>query len=567
MNQLVSDSKYYSDQRDSWGPGRATVMLSFRDGAQLTDNDIAMMHGMKHKTVSARRTELWRLDYVHPVGMKRINRQLGQIWAATVKGSAQIKRMLGVTTMRQKAELRAYQDRIAAFLYEHDEAIGVARPGSGKTTAALTAIEELIRDKHIRHALVIAPKRVARVVWPDEIALWAHTKGLSYQVLTGTPQNRQIGLAEAHAGVFDITIVGLDIAEWLVGELVKLPEDSRLFDLLVIDEVSRLRNPTGKRAQHLLRHVKRWKMRWGLSGTLRPSGAEDLFMPATVITDAKLWGRSFYKWRQQRFYPLDYNGYNWAPLPGAEEVINREIAPLCVTLRDDELPQLPELSVIFDRVVLPAAARKQYEDMERKLMTGLGDNVVLAASAAVATGKLAQIANGFIYDNQSITERIHDEKRDWLQDIVDNATGPTLLIYEYREDLEMLRDILGEDLPYLGDGVTDVKSDAHIAAWNRKELPFMALHPASGGHGLNLQHGGSDMAWVSPTWSPELWEQTIARLHRSGQIQPVIVRVCTAADTVDQMKINRVHLKMTAQEAFEDYLRQVSYAESSASDS
>ena len=459
--------------------------------------------------------------------------------------------------MRQKSELRAYQDSIAEFLYTHDEAIGVARPGGGKTIAALTAIEELIRDKHIRHALVIAPKRVARVVWPDEIKLWAHTQGLHYQVLAGTPRQRAEMLADS--SVVKITIVGLDVVDWLIKELQQYPDDHPLFDLLVIDEVSRLRNPTGKRAQILLRAAKRWKMIWGLSGTLRPSGPADLFMPATVITRAKLWGRSFYRWQRERFYPLDYNGYNWAPLPGAEEVINREIAPLCVTLREDELPQLPELSVIFDRVVLPPAARKQYEDMERKLMTGLGDNVVLAASAAVATGKLAQIANGFIYDNQGITERIHDEKRDWLQDIVDNAAGPTLLIYEYREDLEMMREILGEDLPYLGDGVTDVKSDAHIAAWNRKELPFMALHPASGGHGLNLQHGGADMAWVSPTWSPELWEQTIARLHRSGQIHPVIVRVCTAADTVDRMKIDRVHHKMTAQEAFEAYLRAANY--------
>jgi len=456
--------------------------------------------------------------------------------------------------MRQKAELRHYQERIAAFLYEHDEAIGVARPGGGKTVAALTAIEELIRDKHIRHALVIAPKRVARAVWPDEINLWKHTCGLPYDVLDGGPRERAEVLATAPRRA--ITIVGLDVVEWLIKELQEYPDDHPLFDLLVIDECSRLRNPTGKRAQILLRHVKRWKMRWGLSGTLRPSGAEDLFMPATVITNAKLWGRSFYKWRMQRFYPLDHNGYTWAPLPGAEETINREIAPLCVTLRDDELPQLPELSIIFDRVILPPAARQQYEDMHRKLMTGLGDNVVLAASAAVATGKLAQIANGFIYDNQGVTERIHDQKREWFQDIVDSATGPTLLIYEYREDLEMMREILGEDLPYLGDGVTDAKSDAHIAAWNRKELPFMALHPASGGHGLNLQHGGCDMAWVSPTWSPELWEQTIARLHRSGQIHPVIVRVCTASDTVDQMKINRVHLKMTAQEAFEEYLRE-----------
>jgi hypothetical protein len=296
-------------------------------------------------------------------------------------------------------------------------------------------------------------------------------------------------------------------------------------------------------------------MRWGLSGTLRPSGAEDLFMPATVITNAKLWGRSFYKWRMQRFYPTDYHGYNWAPLPGAEETINREIAPLCVTLNDDELPQLPELSIIFDHVVLPPTARQQYQSMHRQLMTGAGDSVVLAASAAVATGKLAQISNGFVYNNEGVVEIVHDEKREWLQDIVDNATGPTLLVYEYTQDLEMMREILGQDLPYLGDGITDVKSDAHIAAWNRKELPFMALHPASGGHGLNLQHGGSDMAWIGPCWSPEHWEQTIARLHRSGQIHPVIIRVCTAADTVDEMKIDRVFKKMSAQAAFEAYLR------------
>jgi len=461
---------------------------------------------------------------------------------------------MGAIAMREKSELRPYQNRIATSLYESDEKIAVARPGGGKTVAALTAIEELIRDKHIRHALVIAPKRVARMVWPDEIKLWAHTAGLSYQVLTGTPQHRSIGLAEAHAGVFDITIVGIDIVEWLLEQLAKLPEDSRLFDLLVIDEVSKLRDPSGVRARRLLKHAKRWKMVWGLTGTLRPSGAEDLFMPATVVTRAKLWGKSFYSWRKQRFYPIDYQGYTWAPLPGAEERINAELAPLCVTLRDDELPQLPELSILFDRIQLPAAARKQYDDMEEKLLLWDGGEAVLAASAAVATGKLAQLANGFVYDNGT-TIAIHSEKEQWVQDVIDGADGPVLLVYEYREDLEMLRRLLGEDLPYLGDGVADKASDQNITRWNAGELPFMALHPASGGHGLNLQHGGSDMAWISPTWSPELWEQTIARLHRSGQVKPVIVRVCVAADTVDQMKLDRVHMKMTAQQAFEAYLR------------
>jgi hypothetical protein len=456
--------------------------------------------------------------------------------------------------MRSKSELRPYQNRIASALYETDEKIAVARPGGGKTIAALTAIEELIRDKHIRHALVIAPKRVARMVWPDEIKLWAHTRGLSYQVLTGTPQQRKIGLAEAHAGMFNITIVGIDITDWLVSQVSLLPDDSRLFDLLVIDEVSKLRDPSGVRARMLLKHAKRWRMVWGLTGTLRPSGAEDLFMPATVVTRGKLWGRSFYSWRKARFYPLDYQGYTWAPLPGAEEVINKEIAPLCVSLRDDELPQLPPLSIQFDRVELPAAARKQYDSMEDQLMLRDGDDTVIAKSAAVATGKLAQIANGFVYD-EGTTTIIHSEKEQWAQDSIDGAAGSVLFIYEYREDLEMLRRLLGEDLPYLGDGVTNTASDHNITQWNAGKLPFMAMHPASGGHGLNLQHGGCDMAWISPTWSPELWEQTIARLHRSGQTKPVVVRVCTAADTVDQMKINRVHEKMTAQQAFEHYLR------------
>jgi SNF2 family DNA or RNA helicase len=455
--------------------------------------------------------------------------------------------------MRQKSELRPYQHRIATALYESDEKIAVARPGGGKTIAALTAIEELFRDGHIRHALVIAPKRVARNVWPDEIAQWAHTKGLTYQVITGSPKQRVDMLSNAVE--YNLTIIGIDVVQWLLDQLVEYPDEHPLFDLLVIDEISKLRNPSGVRARKLLRYAKRWKMVWGLTGTLRPSGAENLFMPATVVTRGGLWGKSFYRWRSERFYATDYQGYTWAPLPGAEEVINREIAPLCVTLRDDELPQLPELLILFDRVDLPADARKQYEDMEQELAleADTGD-IVIAKSAAVATGKLAQLANGFVY-NDGVTHRIHGEKEEWVEEIIDGADGPVLIVYEYREDLEMLRGLLGQDLPYLGAGVTNKASDQYITQWNEGKLPFMALHPASGGHGLNLQFGGCDMAWISPTWSPEMWEQTIARIYRSGQTKPVVVRVCLAHDTVDQMKVDRVHKKMTAQKAFEAYLR------------
>ena len=453
--------------------------------------------------------------------------------------------------MRPQTDLREYQQRIATFLYEHDEALNVLRPGGGKTAAALTAIVELLRDGVIRHALIIAPKRVARVVWPDEISEWAHTAGLTYAVLDGLPEQRLDQLRTVPRR--DLTIIGLDIVPWLVDALEKYPVDSRIFDLLVIDEVSRLRNPTGVRAKALAKHAHHWKMIWGLSGTLRPSGAEDLFMSARVVTRGKLWGRSFYQWRKEHFYPVDYMGYNWKPLPGAEDKLNAAIAPLTVTVAEGEMPRVEPI-VVLDRIELADEARIEYDRMEERLLAEVDDDTVLAASAAVATGKLAQMANGFIYDEAHQAHTLHAGKFNWLTDLIEEATGPTLLIYEFREDLRVLRNLL-PGLPYLGAGVSDKQSAENIRAWNAGELPFMGLHPASGGHGLNLQFGGADMAWIGPTWSPELWEQTIARIARPGQTRPVVVRVCVASRTVDELKLDRVHRKMSAQEAFEAYLR------------
>ncbi len=458
--------------------------------------------------------------------------------------------------MRQKKDMRPYQDRVATALYENDAKLAVLRPGAGKTIAALTAIEELKRDKVIRHALVIAPKRVANIVWPDEIESWEHVKKLRYMLLNGGPVQRGLGLTPASLAQCDLTIIGLDNAQWLVEELEQLPDDSPLFDLLVIDEISRLRNPKGERAKALAKIAHRFKMIWGLSGTLRPSGPEDLFMPARVVTKGRLWGRSFYSWRKARFYPADYNGYTWSPFPGAEDQINADLAPYVATVADGELVQ-PEPTIIFDKVQLPPGARAQYDRMERKLMMGAGEAVIVAANAAVAAGKLAQMANGFVYDTERGSQAValHSAKREWLEDVIENATGPTLLIYEYQEDLRMLRELLGDDLPYLGAGVSDKLAATNIAEWNAGELPFMGLHPASGGHGLNLQGGGADMAFIGPIWSPEYWEQTIARINRSGQARQVIVRVCVAEQTVDELKLSRVFDKMSAQEAFEAYLR------------
>lgn len=461
--------------------------------------------------------------------------------------------------MRQKQELRDYQERIATFLYERDEALAIARMGAGKSISALTAIHDLIADGVIRHALVLAPLRVARYVWPDEIASWAHTAAMRYAVLDGSPPERQRQLWRADER--QLTIINLDLMEWLLDALRDTAPEHPIFDLLVIDEVSRLRNAKGKRANMLAKQTKRWRMIWGLTGTLRPSSALDLFMPARVVTKDRLWGRSFYQWRKKHFYQTDYNGYQFALLPGQEEVINSELAPLVVTLRDDEMPQMPSLNIQLDRVTLPPEARQQYREMEAQLFTTLGDgSAVVAANAAVATGKLGQMANGFLYPEQykegGDIALIHNAKWEWLNEISEASSPeePVLLVYEYVADLEMMRKAFDDpELPFLGSGAR-VDRDL-IDRWNARELPFLAIHPASGGHGLNLQAGGSTMAWMAPTWASELWEQTLARLHRPGQKYPVVVRVCVAEHTIDDMKLNRVHRKMSAQAAFEQYLR------------
>jgi SNF2 family DNA or RNA helicase len=460
--------------------------------------------------------------------------------------------------MRDLSELRPYQQRIATHLYEQNEAMCVLRPGGGKTIAALTAIADLLDQGEIRHALVIAPKRVARVVWPDELHEWAHTAGLTYQVLDGSPGLRLEGLKNAPN--CNLTIIGLDVVQWLMEALTTYHTDHAIYDLLVIDEASRLRNPTGERAKALAKYAHHWRMVWGLSGTLRPSGPLDLFMPARVVTRGKLWGRSFWQWRKQHFYPTDQYGYDWKPLPGAEEKLNTELAPLTVTVAEGEMPIVTP-TVVLDKVELPAKARLQYREMQTRLMAELEHDDVIASSAAVATGKLAQMANGFVYGagGSNDVNDVHSAKREWLKDLIAEASEPTLIVYEYRADLAMLEHEVhaatGEQLRYLGAGVTDKQAASTIEDWNAGRLRFMGLHPASGGHGLNLQHGGADMAWICPTWSPEYWEQTIARLARPGQKRPVVVRVCVASGTVDELKLDRVHFKMGAQEAFEAWLR------------
>lgn len=458
--------------------------------------------------------------------------------------------------MRPKTDLRDYQSRTVTTLYESDGHIAVLPMGAGKTASALTAIDELMTDGHIRHGLVIAPKRVATSVWPEEIRQWQHLAGMTYAVLNGSPVDRAVKLIKAAQR--GLTVIGTDLTQWLVEELKKLDDGHPVFDLLVIDEISRFRNPKSKRAKALLSQVKRFKTIWGLTGTPRPNGMEDLFKPCAIVSREALWGRSFYSWRAKRFYPTDWEQRKWAIKPDWEARTAAEAATLMSTLAPEDMPSLPEINVIEHWVDLPEPARKAYKTMERKLFAEAGGATIIAKSAGVASGKLAQCANGFMYGDDREPVWLHDEKRDWIVNLVDDAAGsPLIIVYEFIEDLEMLREAFGSDLPVIGAGTTDAKAQWSITAWNARQLPVLALHPASGGHGLNLQSGGSQMAWLSLTWSPEFWEQTIKRIHRPGQAERCFIHVCLARDTIDEAKKYRVLDKLSAQDAFRRYLKTI----------
>jgi SNF2 family DNA or RNA helicase len=467
--------------------------------------------------------------------------------------------------MRKKSELRGYQQRVVSHLYEHDEALAVLKMGAGKTISTLTALQELMGDGVIRHALVIAPKRVATIVWPTEIDAWAHTCQLEYDVLDGTPLRRKQLLDKlVHR---DITIIGIDNVQWLVEQLEKwFPTDSPIYDCLIIDETSKLKDPTSKRAKALAKLAGRFKIRWGLTGTPIPNSLMDLFTPLKIITNGTLWGKSFYKWRQANFYPIDYNAYQWKVLDNREPQLLADAASVSIALGEGDMPELPDLNILVDEIRLSEPARLTYRQMENRLVAKLvdKDKDVIAMSRAVATGKLAQISNGFLYGEGGNTDVnvIHTGKAEWLEDTVRDLDGePCIVVYEYVEDLAMIQRALG-NVPYLGAGVSSATAAEHVRRWNAGELAIFALHPASGGHGLNLQAGGSRMIWLAPTWSAELWDQTIARIHRPGQKAHCMVHVCVATNTVDELKRMRVIEKLSGQLAFERYLASLAVPQS-----
>lgn len=468
--------------------------------------------------------------------------------------------------MRTRDQLRPVQLRLVDEMMGSEGVVIVLGMGGGKTACALTAIRDLIDAGSIRAAIVIAPKRVALSTWPREIDVWEHLRGLDIGVLRGTAAQRAATLRERH----DVYVCGIDNLPWLVDELKGLGDHPGL-DQLVIDELSRFKNPRGSRAKILNKFSSHFGSIWGLTGTPRPGGWEDLWMPLQIISKARAWGMTFDPWRQRHFEALDFHGRKWAIRPDAIPRLRAIVDDWTVTIPATDTVDVPFVSGPGHDVIVPLsdAARADAESLERELMIHLGrvgtlvdidpgdDAVIVALSQAVASGKMSQIMQGYVYRDGEAVQHYDTGKADALVDFVAALDGePLIICYWYQEDLATLQE-MWSDMPHLGAGVSDKKADQIIEDWNAGKLPLLALHPASAGHGLNLQFGGARMLWYAMPWSPELYAQTVKRLARPGQTKPVFVHRMLSDHPYEQLRLRRVEEKIDAQQDFIDSLKEI----------
>ena len=397
--------------------------------------------------------------------------------------------------------------------------------GLGKTVSALTAIQELLYDRfEVSKVLVIAPLRVAQSTWSGEIEKWDHLQDLRLAKVLGSEKQR----IEALHQPADIWIINRENTEWLVDYYGrKWP-----FDMVVIDELSSFKNPRSKRFRALRKVRPLIKRIVGLTGTPAPNGLIDLWSQIYLLDQGERLGKTLTGYRNRYFDPGRRNQnivFEWIPKPFAEERIYEKISDICVSMKAEDWLQLPERIDNVIEVELPEKVKSQYKQLERDLILPLLDSDVTAANAAVLTNKLLQMANGAIYDEFGEAKEIHDAKLEALEEVVEAANGkPVMVVYAYKHDLDRIRKQLKKYNPRTLD------SDQDVQDWNAGKIQVLLLHPASGGHGLNLQAGGNIIVWFGLTWGLEYYQQVNARLYRQGQTERVIVHHIIAKGTMDE---------------------------------
>ena len=442
-----------------------------------------------------------------------------------------------------------YQRYAIGYIERHPVSAILLSMGLGKTSITLTAINNLLFDSFDVHkVLIIGPLRVARTTWPDEIKKWEHLSDLQYSVVVGTVNERKAALAKKA----DIYIINRENVQWLVEES-GVPFD---YDMVVVDELSSFKNHQSKRFKALMKVRPRVKRIVGLTGTPSGGGLMDLFAEFKLLDMGERLGRFISQYRNAYFTPDKRNGqiiFSYKPLPGAEDAIYDKISDITISMKSTDHLKMPELINSQCMVHLSEEERKRYDELKRDLALSLPDGEVTAANAASLTGKLSQMANGAVYSDDESIIKIHDQKLDALEDIIEAANGkPLLVAYWFRHDLERITKRLNDrHIPFVR-----LDADSSIRRWNNGEYPVALIHPASAGHGLNLQSGGSTLVWFGLTWSLELYQQTVARLWRQGQTsETVVVQHIIAENTIDERILKALSEKDSTQQFLIDAVK------------
>jgi SNF2 family DNA or RNA helicase len=469
----------------------------------------------------------------------------------------------------------AYQKKAVKFLLEHAASALFLDPGLGKTSITLAAIKLLKQKQVLDKVLLIAPLRVCYSVWPKEVDKWTDFGGIKVAVLHGPKKDEAL---KSEADVYVINPEGLD---WLLqvkktktatGK-TKVDVDLRRFkalgfDTLVVDELSKFKHTNTNRFKALKLVLNTFRRRWGLTGSPASNGLLDLFGQCFVLDQGRTLGPYISHYRMKYFVP-SHDGFSWNIREGAEQEIYDRIRPLALRMAADDYLDMPTLIENNIRVDLPDSVMRVYDQLEEDLIAKLDSKVIVASTAAAASMKCRQVANGGIYldpEVQALVKlpkskrewvNLHTEKVDALADLIEELQGsPLLVAYDFEHDLDRLREKLGQDVPYIGGGVSAKRSAELEALWNAGKLPVLLGHPQAMAHGLNLQEMGNHVCWHSLTWDYELYDQFIRRVLRQGnKSKKVFCHHIMAKGTIDEAVLAAVKSKRKGQNALFDALK------------
>ena len=431
-----------------------------------------------------------------------------------------------------------YQAYAIDFIKTHPVAGLFLGMGMGKTISTLTALNDMMFDSfQVARCLVVAPLRVARDTWPAELTKWEHLKHLRASVIVGTAKERRQAI---HTDA-DIYVINRENLPWLIKEL----GDDWPYDCVVIDELSSFKNHKAARFKALMSRRKHMRRIVGLTGTPAPNSLEDLWAPFKLFDGGKRLLPYITHFRERYFDPDKRNGYqvfSWKLKPGAEDEIYEAISDVTVSMKTTDHLDLPPLTTSSKVVHLDKAEREVYNQLKKDMLVHVDGEVIDAGSAATLSNKLLQLSSGAIYADEARTVTVHSQKIDALEDIIEAANGHTVLVaYWFKHELERL-------LRHFPQGRL-LSTAEDMSDWCAGRIPLAFIHPASAGHGLNLQSGGHILVWHTVPWSLELYEQTNARLFRQGQTEPVSIIHIEAANTIDQQVIRSLESKNQTQSA------------------